>query len=362
MATVAPALAPEHASKKPRLDVSSAPMIATHSGTFHADEALAVYLLRLLPTYKDSPLTRTRTQDILNQCHTVVDVGGVYDNEKLRYDHHQREFTTTFPAHATKLSSAGLVYMHFGKQIIAQHTGLPEGSDDVNTLFQKIYDDFIEAFDANDNGISAYDSNALEAHGITKRFNDKGFSLASVVGRLNHSFDPSTEENFSQEEKQAAEDARFQEASRFTGSQFLSELADTNGSWLPARAMVRAAFQKRTEYESEGRILVLEKGMPWMDHLCDVEEEQGCPGLVHYTLFPENEATDSKWRIRAVSKSREGFELRKPLAEPWRGLRDEELSKEAGIPGCIFIHASGFIGGNLTFEGALEMAKKSLYL
>jgi uncharacterized UPF0160 family protein len=46
----------------------------------------------------------------------------------------------------------------------------------------------------------------------------------------------------------------------------------------------------------------------------------------------------------------------------WRGLRDEALSMEAGIPGCTFVHAAGFIGGNATYEGALAMARKSLTL
>ena len=34
----------------------------------------------------------------------------------------------------------------------------------------------------------------------------------------------------------------------------------------------------------------------------------------------------------------------------------------SGIPGCVFVHASGFIGGNATLEGALEMARKALTL
>lgn len=56
------------------------------------------------------------------------------------------------------------------------------------------------------------------------------------------------------------------------------------------------------------------------------------------------------------------FESRKPLPTMWRGLRDEELSKETGIPGGIFVHMSGFIGGNHTYEGALAMAKSALKL
>lgn len=48
------------------------------------------------------------------------------------------------------------------------------------------------------------------------------------------------------------------------------------------------------------------------------------------------------------------------LHKDWRGVRDEELNNIAKIEGCIFCHASGFIGGNKTKEGAIEMALRSL--
>ena len=48
------------------------------------------------------------------------------------------------------------------------------------------------------------------------------------------------------------------------------------------------------------------------------------------------------------------------LLEEWRGVRDQALSDLSGIPGCIFVHAGGFIGGNRTKEGALEMARRTL--
>ena len=54
------------------------------------------------------------------------------------------------------------------------------------------------------------------------------------------------------------------------------------------------------------------------------------------------------------------FASRKPLPTAWRGLRDEELSAKTGIPGGVFVHASGFIGGNATEEGALQMARRGL--
>lgn len=325
-------------------------------------------MLRLLPTYKHSPLVRTRDSAKLQECHTVVDVGGQYDASINRFDHHQREFTTTFPGRSTKLSSAGLVFMHLGKSIIAEQTGFKEDSEEVSQLYEKIYDDFVEAFDANDNGISAYDTGKLLDMGISKRFNDRGFSIASVVNRFNydHSASEGTSVEKTAEQRQAEEDERFLKASAFTGSQFLSELKDTAKSWLPARKIVHEAFNARTKHDSVGRILVLpyrKEGLPYHDHLYTIETEEkvAAPGVL-YVLFAESDAADSKWRIRAVSRSAEGFELRKPLPEAWRGVRDEELDKVSGIPGCIFVHASGFIGGNKTYEGALAMAQKALEL
>lgn len=54
------------------------------------------------------------------------------------------------------------------------------------------------------------------------------------------------------------------------------------------------------------------------------------------------------------------FENRLSLPKEWQGLRDEELSSKSGIPGCVFVHASGFIGGNATFDGVLAMARYAL--
>ena len=66
------------------------------------------------------------------------------------------------------------------------------------------------------------------------------------------------------------------------------------------------------------------------------------------------------WRIQAVSVSPGSFENRLSLPAAWQGLRDEELSKESGIPGGIFVHASGFIGGNKTHEGIRAMANAAV--
>lgn len=316
---------------------------------------------------------RTRDPALLADCHTVVDVGGEYDPAKNRYDHHQRTFQTTFPKHNTKLSSAGLIYLHFGKAIIAQHTSLPIDHDDVTLLYEKLYSDFVEALDANDNGISAYDSAALAAAGIEKRFRDGGVTLGSLINDMNHP-DPTLPPNEPQDE-----DALFAKASKFIGDTFIRKLRHASSSWLPARSTVNNAYKSRLSTHPSGRIIVLpQAGVPWKEHLYNFEKEESGGAAeadpskqVYYVLYPENPSADAKWRVQAVSVTDSSFESRKPLCETWRGVRDSELDQVMAteaeskglerIPeGAVFVHASGFIGGHKTRDGAMAMAARSL--
>lgn len=349
----------ENAAKRLKTD-SGVVAIGTHNGHFHADEALAVYMLRKhIPTYANAKLVRTRDPKLLNECDIVVDVGGEYEPARHRYDHHQRSFSTTFPERATKLSSAGLVYMHFGKQIIARRLSQPEESEQVGLVWNKIYQSFVEALDAHDNGISAYDAAGLAAAGLEKKFSDGGFTLGAMVGRLNPNWnDPIPEDPVA---AQAAEDQRFELASQRIGEEFDRGLDYFTSAWLPAREVVAEAFAARNEFDAGGRIMVLKKqSAPWKDHLYTLEEQNPEAGKVLYVLYPEKPTPGAKWRIQCVPETKDSFQSRKPLPEAWRGFRDEELDGITGVPGSVFVHAAGFIGGNKTFDGALAMAQKAL--
>ena len=52
----------------------------------------------------------------------------------------------------TKLSSAGLVYKHYGREIVAGIMGLSPDHADAQTVYLKVYKNFMEAIDAIDNG------------------------------------------------------------------------------------------------------------------------------------------------------------------------------------------------------------------
>ena len=103
--------------KRAKLDgsVVSSKVIGTHSGSFQADEAMGVWMLRQVPDYRNAKVVRSRDTAILQDLDIVIDVGGIYDHDQKRYDHHQRGYEEYFDegdadgkGRCTKLSASGL--------------------------------------------------------------------------------------------------------------------------------------------------------------------------------------------------------------------------------------------------------------
>lgn len=325
--------------------------ICTHSGSFHADEALAVYMLRLLPQYRYAKLVRSRNPIDWENSDIVVDVSGKYDEIKY-FDHHQRDFLTFFnDKYKTKLSSAGLIYKHFGREIISTVIKLDESileeKEKIDYLYDKIYSDFIEAVDANDNGIDIYE----EKDNLKPRFKDRNFSIAGIISNLN----PSWESNANDHDF----DRQFEIASKLIGDAFFNYLTYMGNSFLKAKQYVIDSFNDRFNIDKSGKILVFDRFIPWKEHLFNVELENNASGEILYVLFPDN---SNSWRIAAVPINSTSFDSRKKLPEPWRGIRDDALSQLTGVPDCVFIHAAGFIGGAKSKESVIKLAQLSLDL
>ncbi|VVB05048.1 unnamed protein product [Arabis nemorensis] len=70
--------------------------VGTHNGTVHCDETLACFILRLSSRFSDAQIVRTRDHQVLEKVDAALDVGGVYDPDSERYDHHQKGFTEVF--------------------------------------------------------------------------------------------------------------------------------------------------------------------------------------------------------------------------------------------------------------------------
>ncbi|XP_043716986.1 LOW QUALITY PROTEIN: MYG1 protein-like [Telopea speciosissima] len=326
--------------------VSTSPKrVGTHNGSFHCDEALGCFMIRLTDKFSSAEIVRTRDSQMLETLDAVLDVGGVYDPSRDRYDHHQKGFDEVFGhGFTTKLSSAGLVYKHFGKEIIAKELQADEGHPDVHRLFLAIYKSFMEAIDAIDNGVNQYDTDQ------PPRFVNNTH-LSSRIGKLNLDWiDP--------DQSAERENEAFKRAMNLAGSEFLENVQYHARSWLPARTIVMESLAARRDIDPSGEIMTLNSFCPWKLHLFELEEEMKIDPLIKYVIYQDERS--KSWRVQAMAVSPDKFESRKPLPSQWRGLRDDELSKEAGISGCVFVHMSGFIGGNTSYEGALAMARASL--
>lgn len=317
--------------------------IGTHDGSFHCDEALACFMLQHTDEFRGCPIVRSRDPKVLDACTIVVDVGAVYDPAKHRYDHHQRGFAETLSEkHTMKLSSAGLVYKHFGREVIKALA--PSIADvDLETVYQKVYTSFVEALDGIDNGIAAYPASAGAP--LYKSRTD----LSSRVAKLNPEWN---------EEGSANLDERFVLAMKLTGGELEQEVKFYANSWLPARHIVQQSLAARFDVHPSGQILRLDTFTLWKNHLLDLEVEDKIPNPILYVLYAESGS--QKWRIQCVPEGEFSFESRKAMPEPWRGVRDEALSALTSIPGCVFVHASGFIGGAGSYDSALKMAIASL--
>ncbi|GAB1605797.1 UPF0160 protein MYG1, mitochondrial-like isoform X1 [Argonauta hians] len=318
--------------------------IGTHNGTFHCDEALACFLLKLLPEYQDSTIVRTRDLEKLAPCDVVVDVGGVYDPATFRFDHHQRSFNESMSSlnsnkkWVTKLSSAGLVYYHFGERIL-QKVLQCEDPKLVTTIFDKVYEHFIEEIDGIDNGVNQTEEKPkykISSH------------LSSRVSHLNPAWN-STDTN---------EEDQFKKAMELVGGEFLERVTFYKDSWLPARQIVKQAVLDRHQVDKSGEVMLLKNGgCPWKDHLLSLEQELVISPTIKYVLYTDQSGS---WRIMCVPVELGSFTNRLSLPKEWRGLRDKELSDVSGIEDCTFTHAGGFIGGNKTYDGVVLMAQAAL--
>ena len=61
------------------------------------------------------------------------------------------------PGFATKLSSAGLIYKHYGREVVAKLMEKADVDADVECVYLAVYKNFMEAIDAVDNGRQSID-------------------------------------------------------------------------------------------------------------------------------------------------------------------------------------------------------------
>lgn len=315
-------------------------VIATHSGTFHADDVFGVgVLMGIFPSHT---LVRTRKQALIETADFVVDVGGIWDAATGRFDHHQRGFDGARPAHAVDgqtvpgvgYASAGLVWSAYGGDYVqawaARHGhALDEAA--VASVVRSIDHSLVQYMDRVDTGQSDV------APGL--------FGLSSLIAQLNTHW--LEEQGLNGSAKAALQQTRFLEAIAITRT-FLDHAISKKIAQIRAMDTVRNAPRLLN-----GRVLHLaEGGMPWTRVVVDEMPD------VMFVIYPDSEG--DQHQIKTVPVESGSFTARLDLPASWAGLRDTELAAVNGVPDSVFCHTNLFIGGARSFEGAVKMAALAL--
>lgn len=310
--------------------------IAVHNGAFHADDSLAAYLLLNTKEFADSEIIRTRDPDVINECDVVADVGGIYDRLLQRYDHHQTTFSDTFPGSSIPMSSCGLVYYHYGEEVIqnlCKKLNLTIEEEDIEFTYKYLYFHFVQEIDAQDNGINP--SQEKPSYTVSS-------DITHRISRLNPHWKIENPDY----------DAAFQEAIKLIGNDFEFFLTYTIKYSISNYKIAKDAYENRFDFDPSGLLLNLPKYFPVEDFLDILENKEKKVLYCIYGRIDENK--NKSWAVRTINTDKP-FESRKPL--PFPGVNSQEMEEKTGIEGLIFAHKNPFLAVFKTKEQALQYAK-----
>ena len=293
----------------------------THTGIFHADEVFATVILanlfevRLYRTY-----TPSREALELDPEAIMYDLGGVYDPEKLIFDHHQNEKEYRDPDYQRlPFASAGLIWRHYGKATISNM-----GIDDPEAV------DFIHGdLDASlFRGIDAVDNCVNPSFDML--YNP--MTISGIIASCNPTWDY---------EGDATD--KFFEAIKIANDVF-SRLVNNSYSKFKARKIVEKGIA-----ESENHVMVLDRYVPWSGAIFNSEQEKA--NDIWYVIFP---SIRGGYNVQCVPERSGSFEQRHPIPASWRMNPEGTL-----VHGCTFVHSSGFLMAAETLDSAMELAYKA---
>jgi uncharacterized UPF0160 family protein len=290
-------------------------LIATHDGSFHADEVFAVAALGLLG--EPVEVIRTRDPAAFARADIRVDVGFRDDPSTGDFDHHQRDFDRA-RANGIRYASFGLVWREFGARICG---GEQEVADAVDASL-------VQAVDANDIGRPVTRSLIDGVHHMT---------VSGVIG----AFNPRWDESLGRDE----EHERFDAAVALAQDVLTREIASA-ASGRRAQRVVREAITAA----ADPRIVELPVNAPWKQVL--VPETQDAL----FVIYPKRQG----FGLEAVPRELGSFENRRDLPETWAGLDGADLASATGVADALFCHAKRFLVVARSRAGIKRLAELAL--
>lgn len=290
-------------------------VIATHDGSFHADEVFAVAALGLLG--EPVEIIRTRDRDALARADVRVDVGFRHDPSSGDFDHHQREFDMVRD-NGVRYASFGLVWREFGVRIC---DGDQEVADAVDA-------GLVQAVDANDTGQPLM---RPVIDGV------QPMTVSGIIGGFNPRWD---------EELAAAE-----ERERFDAAVSLARdiLARETASAASARRSARVV-REAIAGAADPRLVELPVNAPWKQVLVP-EAPQAL-----FVIYPKRQG----FGLEAVPQELGSFENRRDLPASWAGRDGDDLAAVSGVPDALFCHAKRFLVVARSQAGIRQLAELAL--
>ncbi len=291
----------------------------THNGAFHADDLFATAVLSILND-GNIKIIRSRDPKIFETADYLYDVGGEYDPEKNKFDHHQRggagERKNGIP-----YSSFGLIWKKYGEEIC--------GSSEVAEYIDR---KIIMPVDAIDNGMDI--SNPLIS-GVSD------YNISSIL----KAFYPTWKEDKTDIDK-------------VFENEVIKLIPLLKREIKVAKDEVEGKKIIINDYNNtkDKRIIILSK--PFHRYLVrDVLPNFKEP---IYYICPSGHSDE--WKVETVSVNSQTLDSRKLFPESWRGLMDgsQELRDLTGVGDIFFCHKSGFLIHVKSKEGAITLANKAL--
>lgn len=288
--------------------------VATHSGSFHADEVFALAVLRMARGPLE--IVRTRSAEKLAACAMRVDVGRQHDPASGDFDHHQGDVGER--ENGVRYASFGLVWKAFGEELA--------GSAEVAAAVDARV---VAPIDAGDNGQELYEP---LMDGVVP------YAVSGVIAAMNPPWDAEDGAN--------AERAAFDEAVDLAERIVRRELEASQGR-ARAADLVRAALAR----SEDPAVLELDRGMPWRGVVLAEAPE---------VLFVVSPRTRGDWSLQAVPAGDHGFANRRSLPESWAGLEGAPLQEVTGVPDAVFCHVARFMAVAGSRDGVLELARQAV--
>ncbi|MES2902380.1 MAG: MYG1 family protein [Pseudomonadota bacterium] len=308
-------------------------VIVTHSGKFHADDAWAVAALKIL--HPTAEVVRTRDEALVEAADFAVDVGGRWDAEAGRFDHHQKGFDGARPT-GVPYASAGLVWKHCGAQCVSAialaHTGQRPSDRKAAELAYAIDEDIVQYLDLSDVGA------AKNAPG--------GYGLSAVVSGFNPNWLDEQRLGYG-EATDAYRLSQFMKAVAMLTDIMINAVKYRVGAWLSVEQV------RQGEVLEDGKLLFLKNGaLPWTQVVR--KEMPKVLFVISYSIAEERHT------IHTVPVSPDSFAARADLPAAWAGLRDTQLSAVTGVDDAIFCHNGRFIASARSYQSIRIMALQAL--